>query len=203
MSSFSSSCVIARTLLLHEHDDGFPPEGLKGAHHCNTAIALYRRNSRGLYFHLYYLNCPGKYVQWLYYQFMAPLATPLIQPLKHCNQWFKPCKRNINLSRDRLWRCRQGRGAPHFGKPFLQVCVHCRWNQMSYWRLNGGTRKILFLFLSFLSWGFRAYYSSLIMKRWGRISLRGGRKLASLGGRWYVFLWFCVQMCWVGQQTQA
>lgn len=43
----------------------------------------------GLYFQLYYLNCPGKYVQRLYYQFMAPLATPLIQQLKHCNRWLK------------------------------------------------------------------------------------------------------------------
>lgn len=70
-------------------DDGFQPKGLKGEHHCKAAIALYHGDSWGLYFQLYYLNCPGKYVQRLYYQFMAPLATPLIQPLKHCNQWLK------------------------------------------------------------------------------------------------------------------
>lgn len=49
------------------------------------------------FFQLYYLNCPGKYVPWLYHQFMAPLATPLIQPLKHCNQWLKVSARSINL----------------------------------------------------------------------------------------------------------
>lgn len=84
------------------------PEGLKGAHHCEAAIALYHGDSWGLYFQLYYLNCLGKYVQRLYYQFMAPLATPLIQPLKHCNQWLKlSAKRSINLSQDRLWLWRQ------------------------------------------------------------------------------------------------
>lgn len=61
----------------------FPAKGLKGARHCEGAVA---GDSWGLYFQLYYLNCPGKYVQRLYYQFMAPLATPLIQQLKHCNQ---------------------------------------------------------------------------------------------------------------------
>lgn len=149
MSSFSSSCVIARTLLLHEHDDGFPPEGLKGAHHCNTAIALYRRNSRGLYFHLYYLNCPGKYVQWLYYQFMAPLATPLIQPLKHCNQWFKPCKRNINLSRDRLWRCRQGRGRHTLESLFCRFAFtanETRWVIGGWTEAHGKSFFFFFLF---------------------------------------------------------
>lgn len=66
-----------------------PPEGIKGVHRCTAAVALYRGNSWGLHLQLYYLNCLGKYVQWLYYQFMASLATPLIQQLKHCNWCLK------------------------------------------------------------------------------------------------------------------
>lgn len=114
---------------LEEHQRRFPAKGLKGARRCNEAIALYRGDSWRLHFHLYYLNCPGKYVQWLYYQFMAPLATPLIQPLKHCNQWFKPCWRNIKLSRDRLQRWEHDRDLtartdaifPHFSCGYLSV----------------------------------------------------------------------------------
>lgn len=85
-------------------DDSLQP---KASRACIAAIALCHGDSWRLYFQLYYLNCPGKYVQWLYYQFMAPPATPLIQQLKHCNQWFRSCKRDINLSQDCLQPCRR------------------------------------------------------------------------------------------------
>lgn len=76
-------------LYVKEQRPQFPAKGLEGVHPCKAAIALYHGDSWGLYFQLYYLNCLGKYVQQLYYQFMASLATPLIQPLKYCNQWLK------------------------------------------------------------------------------------------------------------------
>ena len=56
--------------------------------HRKGVIALYPGDSWTFFFQLYYLNCPGKYVQRLYYQFIAPLATPLIQQLKYSNQRF-------------------------------------------------------------------------------------------------------------------
>lgn len=67
----------------------------------NSHITPYAGIHRPLFFQLYYLNCPGKYVRWLYYQFIAPLATPLIQPLKYCNHWV--C---IKLSLCCQWLCK-------------------------------------------------------------------------------------------------
>lgn len=110
MSSFTLwlSSVVVRSLLQlisgGTLDDSLQP---KASRACISVIALCHSDSWRLYFQLYYPNYPGKYVQWLYYQFMAPPATPLIQQLKHCNQWFKSCKRDINLSQDCLQPCRR------------------------------------------------------------------------------------------------